>query len=60
MDQLDLPRAHLVGFSLGGMVALEMANRAPQRVASLCLINSQPFQAGRPLPCCLPTGCAAR
>ena len=48
MDQLDLPRAHVVGFSLGGMVGLEMANRAPQRVASLCLINSQPFQRRKP------------
>lgn len=48
MDQLGLARAHLIGFSLGGMVALEMANRAPERVASLCLINSQPFPAARP------------
>ncbi|QKY02014.1 alpha/beta fold hydrolase [Janthinobacterium lividum] len=48
MDQLDVPRAHIVGFSLGGMVGLEMANRAPGRVASLCLINSQPFQGSKP------------
>ncbi|WP_083411981.1 alpha/beta fold hydrolase [Janthinobacterium sp. 1_2014MBL_MicDiv] len=48
MDQLDVPRAHIVGFSLGGMVGLEMANRAPGRVASLCLINSQPFQGRKP------------
>ncbi|MBB5606784.1 MULTISPECIES: alpha/beta fold hydrolase [unclassified Janthinobacterium] len=48
MDQLDVPRAHVVGFSLGGMVGLEMANLAPGRIASLCLINSQPFQGSKP------------
>lgn len=39
---------HVVGFSLGGMVALELARRAPQRVASLCLINSLPLPAAKP------------
>ncbi|MDN2705047.1 alpha/beta hydrolase [Janthinobacterium sp. SUN100] len=48
MDQLDVARAHIVGFSLGGMMGLEMANRAPGRVTSLCLINSQPFQGSKP------------
>lgn len=48
MDQLDIARVQVVGFSLGGMVALELANRAPERVAALCLINSQPFEGHKP------------
>lgn len=40
LDELEVPRAHLVGFSLGGGVALELARQAPQRVASIALISS--------------------
>lgn len=39
---------HVVGFSLGGMVALELARRAPERIATLCLINSLPLPAAKP------------
>ena len=39
---LDIERVHLVGFSLGGAVALEMALAQPARVRSLVTINSLP------------------
>lgn len=38
LDALDLPRVHVVGHSMGGFVALELARAAPERVASLSLI----------------------
>lgn len=38
----------LVGHSMGGRVALEIARRAPQRVQAMCLLNTgyQPLAAG--------------
>ncbi|WP_116368791.1 alpha/beta fold hydrolase [Parahaliea mediterranea] len=42
LDTLALAPVHVVGFSLGGMVAQEMALQAPGRLRSLCLINSGP------------------
>jgi pimeloyl-ACP methyl ester carboxylesterase len=38
MDELGLDRAHLVGNSLGGRVALEVGLRAPERVNGLGLL----------------------
>jgi 3-oxoadipate enol-lactonase len=38
LDHLDLERAHVVGFSLGGMIAQEMAITAPSRVDRLVLL----------------------
>ncbi|HEY5597870.1 MAG TPA: acetoin dehydrogenase dihydrolipoyllysine-residue acetyltransferase subunit, partial [Kiloniellales bacterium] len=38
LDALRLERVHLVGHSLGGAIALDLAVRQPQRVASLTLI----------------------
>ncbi len=40
LDRLGVARAHVVGFSMGGGVALELARRAPERVASLTLMSS--------------------
>jgi pimeloyl-ACP methyl ester carboxylesterase/membrane protein DedA with SNARE-associated domain len=40
MDALAVPRAHAVGFSMGGGVAINLADIAPQRVASLTLLSS--------------------
>lgn len=46
MDALDLPRAVLVGHSLGGLVALTAARELEERAAGLVLIDS----LGLPLP----------
>jgi pimeloyl-ACP methyl ester carboxylesterase len=45
-----IDRAHVVGTSYGGFVALNLAARAPQRVASLTLVDSgglAPFRLAR-------------
>lgn len=42
MDALQLQRAHLVGMSMGGMIAQIVAGQAPSRVLSLCSIMSSP------------------
>ncbi|MFN0085935.1 MAG: alpha/beta fold hydrolase [Blastocatellia bacterium] len=40
LDQLKIERAHVLGFSMGGGVALHMAELAPARVASISLLSS--------------------
>ncbi|HEY4968848.1 MAG TPA: alpha/beta fold hydrolase, partial [Steroidobacteraceae bacterium] len=40
LDHLGVERTNIIGFSLGGAVALEMAARRPSRVPRLGLINS--------------------
>jgi|HubBroStandDraft_1064217.scaffolds.fasta_scaffold16948_6 3-oxoadipate enol-lactonase len=40
LDQLEVPRINIVGFSMGGAVALEMALQRPTLVPRLALINS--------------------
>ena len=39
LDALEIDRAHLVGHSLGGAVALELALRKPERAVSLTLVS---------------------
>ncbi|MBA3518814.1 MAG: acetoin dehydrogenase dihydrolipoyllysine-residue acetyltransferase subunit [Rhizobiales bacterium] len=39
MEAAGIARAHLVGHSLGGAIAVEIARRAPDRVAALTLIS---------------------
>ena len=39
-DALEIERAHICGLSLGGVVAIGLAHRAPQRVASLVIADS--------------------
>jgi pimeloyl-ACP methyl ester carboxylesterase len=40
LDALGLERVHLVGRSMGGMIAQELALRAPERVARLVLVST--------------------
>jgi pimeloyl-ACP methyl ester carboxylesterase len=40
MDGLDIERAHVVGASMGGMIAQEMAIRRPERVGSMVSVMS--------------------
>jgi 3-oxoadipate enol-lactonase len=42
LDHLGVPRAHVFGISLGGMVATWLAIDAPARVARLCVASAGP------------------
>ncbi len=50
MDAMDIPKAHLVGNSLGGACALRMALDAPSRVESLILMGPGGVNTTRGLP----------
>lgn len=39
LDQLHVAKAHIMGFSMGGGVALQLADIAPERVASLVMLS---------------------
>lgn len=43
LDALKIKTAALVGHSMGGYVALALAEAHPERVEGLCLVNSTPF-----------------
>lgn len=42
LDKLDITSAHLVGLSMGGATAFEMAVRRPERVLNLVVVNCPP------------------
>jgi pimeloyl-ACP methyl ester carboxylesterase len=49
LDDLDLPRAHYLGYSMGGRIGFAIARYAPERVHSLILGGGSPYpqsQAG--------------
>src|SRR5262245_244848 len=39
LDKLNVKKAHFIGFSMGGGVALNIADIAPERVASLTMLS---------------------
>lgn len=39
LDALDLQRAHVLGMSMGGFIAVDLAHRYPDRVRSLVLVD---------------------
>lgn len=51
LDEAGIARAHLLGTSLGGMIAQEIALTAPERVERLVLVCTTPGGAGAaPMP----------
>jgi pimeloyl-ACP methyl ester carboxylesterase len=56
LDHLEIDRAHVVGASMGGMIAQLVACRYPGRVLSLCSIMSSTGERfrGQPAPTVLP------
>ena len=48
MDHLQLPKAHLVGYSLGGMIAMKLLTLHPERVRSAVLAGMGWFKADTP------------
>lgn len=50
LDALDIPAAHVVGVSLGGMIVQQMAIERPERVLSMTIIMSQSGHPDLPPP----------
>ncbi|HEU4625937.1 MAG TPA: 3-oxoadipate enol-lactonase [Steroidobacteraceae bacterium] len=47
MDACGIGRAHLCGLSLGGMVAMHIAARSPERALKVTLCNTTPYMPPR-------------
>src|SRR5262245_60480667 len=48
MDRLGLTRTDLVGFSIGGWIAAELATKTPERLNRLVLIGPVGVKTGKP------------
>lgn len=47
LDYLDIPKAHIIGHSMGGYIAAELAALTPERVNTLTLLCSAPINLPR-------------
>jgi len=47
LDALDIDRAHVLGWSMGGNVAQELVFRRPEKVASLILMSTYTYEPNR-------------
>ncbi|MCR9124868.1 MAG: alpha/beta hydrolase [Rhodobacteraceae bacterium] len=47
LDDLNLAQAHVLGHSLGGLIALHLARTAPERVAGVTLLAAAPLRLAR-------------
>jgi pimeloyl-ACP methyl ester carboxylesterase len=54
LDQLDLKRVKLVGCSIGGWIAAEMATKAPDRFEKLVLVGPVGVKTGNPFKLDIP------
>lgn len=50
LDTLRIDKAHVLGMSMGGMIAQHLAARHPTRLASLSLMSTSSGRLGLPLP----------
>lgn len=46
MESLEIEQAHIVGWSVGGMIAQEFISNYPEKVNKLVLINTLPYWPG--------------
>lgn len=47
LDRLNIPKAHVIGHSMGGMIALELLHAYPDQLASLTLAATAPVRLTR-------------
>ena len=50
LDELQIERAHVLGVSLGGVIAQSVYHRHPSRVQSLILVDTTPGAGAAPEP----------
>jgi pimeloyl-ACP methyl ester carboxylesterase len=46
MDRLDLPRVKLIGCSIGGWIAAELATKSPERIEKMILVGPEGVKVG--------------